>query len=456
MTARQLTIKGVSASPGLASGPLVVLAPQPRRSAESAGTPEQESARLGEAIEAAIGDLAIILEKTEDEAASGMLEFQIAMLADDSLSGPAYRDIANGRSAAKAWGASLDTEIADYQTAEDAYFRARAIDLEDLRDRVLQHLLGGQERTLPAGSIVLAEELTPSRFLEHRTGIAGIALHRGSSSSHVAILARAQGTPMLIRLGPGNPEPGAEALLDATAGELTVNPDAQRRERFRVREVAARREWEAEESHLHEDAVLPGGERVQGLVNVANPQELAELDPSTCDGIGLVRTEFLFDEQRSGLPGEEEQLQIYRRVFDWAAGRPVTFRTLDAGADKPISGLTLDGESNPFLGVRGLRLSLRRPDVFKGQLRALIRAAVERGPLKVMLPMVTEPSELDQARELIRASSMTRGNAAASTLPRVVGSLSHVAVCLQTPWSAWQEDIGPLDVATETNRPDQH
>jgi phosphotransferase system enzyme I (PtsI) len=135
------------------------------------------------------------------------------------------------------------------------------------------------------------------------------------------------------------------------------------------------------------------------MINVTGLAELADLDPAKVDGIGLMRTEFLF-QGREKLPTEEEQYQIYKRMLEWAAGRPVTIRTLDAGGDKPIAGLTQSGDINPFLGVRGVRLSLRRLDIFRAQLRALARAAAA-GNLKVMIPMVTVPEELDRCRALL-------------------------------------------------------
>jgi phosphotransferase system enzyme I (PtsI) len=135
------------------------------------------------------------------------------------------------------------------------------------------------------------------------------------------------------------------------------------------------------------------------MINVTGLAELEGLDPAHVDGIGLMRTEFLF-QGREKLPTEEEQYQIYKRMLEWAAGRPVTIRTLDAGGDKPIVGLTQPGDMNPFLGVRGVRLSLRHLDVFREQLRALARAAVA-GNLKVMIPMVTVPEELDRCRTLL-------------------------------------------------------
>jgi phosphotransferase system enzyme I (PtsI) len=146
-------------------------------------------------------------------------------------------------------------------------------------------------------------------------------------------------------------------------------------------------------------AVTADGTPIEILLNISDPAELDGLDPSRCDGIGLVRTELLFHGER-GLPDEERQYVVYRRIAEWAQGRPVTIRTLDAGGDKPIPGLTLTAESNPFLGVRGLRLSLARPEVFRTQLRAVARAALH-GDVKIMLPMVTLPRELAAARVML-------------------------------------------------------
>jgi phosphotransferase system enzyme I (PtsI) len=149
------------------------------------------------------------------------------------------------------------------------------------------------------------------------------------------------------------------------------------------------------------------------MINVAEPEELDALDPAICDGIGLVRTEFLFHGP-AGLPDEERQYRAYRRMAEWAGGKPVVLRTLDAGGDKPVAGLTIDGESNPFLGTRGIRLSLARPEVFLVQLRAIVRAAAH-GNVKVMLPMVTVPEEVDRAASLLDqafAEVRARGEAA--------------------------------------------
>jgi phosphotransferase system enzyme I (PtsI) len=192
-----------------------------------------------------------------------------------------------------------------------------------------------------------------------------------------------------------------------------------------------------EASHLPHPAVLANGERVSVLLNVADVAELDELDPEHCDGIGLVRTELLFH-RSGGLPNEDEQFAAYRRIVEWAQGRPVTVRTLDAGGDKPIPGYTLQGESNPFLGVRGVRLSLRHPTVLRTQLRALVRAAA-LGPLKVMVPMVTRPLELDAVRKLLEQAVH------ALRLEGVPAALPSLGMMVEVPAAAIAVDLFDAD-----------
>jgi phosphotransferase system enzyme I (PtsI) len=191
------------------------------------------------------------------------------------------------------------------------------------------------------------------------------------------------------------------ALVDGDAGTVIFDPQPETRRLFEQRMNAANDVRAIADAGRAKPALTADGRRIAVLLNIAAPEDLAGLDPAICDGIGLVRTEFLFGASQ-GLPDEETQYAAYRRILDWAEGRSVTIRTLDAGGDKPIAGLTIDGESNPFLGLRGIRLSLSRPEVFRLQLRALARAAVH-GRLKVMLPMVAVPSELDHSAALLDA-----------------------------------------------------
>lgn len=389
-------ITGRSAAPGIACGPLLRLAPTTPQRPSSRSTGGEQQA-LADALEAARLDLAALAGKAEDDDAEAILAFQIALLEDDNLAAPAFAGIADGKSADCAWCAAIDPEIASYEQAEDSYFRARASDLRDLRDRVLRRLAGEVDQAVPPGAIVAVEDMPPSVFLATDWRDGGLVLRRGSPSSHVAILARSRGVPMLVGVDIDHLESGADAVLDGDAGMVIVDPDPELKADYDAR-LAEQAKLRSEAASYSGPALTASGERVQLMINVTGLAELRDIDPSTVDGIGLMRTEFLF-QARDKLPNEQEQFEIYRQMVEWAKGKPVTIRTLDAGGDKPIAGLTEAGDPNPFLGVRGVRLSLRRLDVFRLQLRALARAAVA-GNLKVMIPMVTVPEELDRCRQL--------------------------------------------------------
>ncbi len=391
-------LKGRPASPGLAAGPVHVLAGQHVTRVPS-GDPSTEAADLSAAIASASAALETLAAASAGEAAD-ILGFQVALLSDDELSRPAFAAIADGVSADQAWSAALDTEIAGYQAAEEEYFRARAADLVDLRDRVLLTLAGAGADTIPAGAVVVGTDLPPSRFLGIDWSAGGaIVLTGGSPSSHVAVLARSRGVPMVVQLGGDPAALGDFALVDGGAGEIVPDPTGPERKAFAVRMEDERALAEKAAELLDKPAVAASGERILVNLNIADPGELKRIDPAHCDGVGLVRTEFLFHD-RPQSPGEEAQFGVYRTMAEWAQGRPVVIRTLDAGGDKPIPGLTPAGESNPFLGVRGIRLSLRHPELLRTQLRALCRAAAY-GEVKVMLPMVTVPSEVMVTRRMM-------------------------------------------------------
>ena len=394
-------IEGRSAAPGVALGPIVRLAPAKHDARQHRSAAEEHHA-LVDALAASQADLAALVREIGDDEAEAILSFQIALLEDDNLAAPAFALIAGGEVANRAWSAALALQIASYDGASDPYFRARASDLRDLRDRVLRHLAGEVDQIVPPGVIVAADDMPPSMFLATDWRDGGLILRRGSPSSHVAILARSRGVPMIVGVDVERLENGTDALLDGEAGLLIIDPDTDTRAVYRQRR-AEQSEARQAVAAFNGPALTASGELVRVMINVTGLAELEDLDPAHVDGIGLMRTEFLF-QGREKLPTEEEQYRIYRRMLEWAAGKPVTIRTLDAGGDKPIAGLTQPGDMNPFLGLRGVRLSLRHPDVFRAQLRALARAAVV-GNLKVMIPMVTVPEELDCCRALFEQAS---------------------------------------------------
>jgi phosphotransferase system enzyme I (PtsI) len=398
-TVAVVCLRGTPVSPGLAHGRLVVLADESRVPLREHGGVDEEASRMRAAIASASAELAVLTERAEDADAQTILAFQVAMLADPVVTEPAFVALAHGETAEQAWRKAMDLQIREYHEADDLYFRARASDLRDMRDRVLRSLGGASATAIAPGSIVVATDLPPSRFLEIAWDGGGVALTQGSANSHVAMLARSRGVPMLIDLEQADLRSHTEAMIDTENAMLVVSPDgklavdfASRQQRAGIARAEARR-------YIDAPAVTASGERVQLLINVADGTELDHLDAACCDGIGLVRTELMLRDA-ADLADEEKQYRAYRRILRWADGRPVIIRTVDAGGDKPISGYTVHGELNPFLGMRGLRLSLLHPEILTTQLRALARAA-SHGALKVMVPMVTSPRELDRVRALL-------------------------------------------------------
>ncbi len=390
--------RGRTASIGFARGPFIPV-DAGANGERVAGSAAEEVLALRGAIEAASRQIAELATAAGGEAAQ-ILEFQVALLEDQDLLDPVFLSIGEGAPADGAWRSALDSQIAEYETAPDEYLKARSSDLADLRDRVLRILRGEERQALriPSGAVVCADDLPPSRFLEiDWSAGGGLALLRGSPTSHVAMLARARAIPMVVQLG-SVPATGATALLDGEGATLELDPSAEQIGLFERRRELHRKSRASARAILRRPAASWQGERIKLLINIHGVEDLEHADAQYADGIGLMRTEFLL-KGPGGLPDEETQYQTYDSILRWAAQRPVTIRTFDAGGDKPVPGFTQDGEANPFLGVRGLRLCLSRPEIFEVQLRALARAAV-RGNLKVMFPMVTTADELEAARKL--------------------------------------------------------
>ncbi len=391
--AGELTVIGKAAAPGHASGPVHVL-----RTAEPGGLVSGVDGlqALTSAIGTATVQLTELMARSNDEGLQ-ILTFQCEFLRDETLLDGATASIAAGKDAATAWNEAIQAEIDGYERSDDEEFFARAADLRDLSARVTSLLTGTiSPDPVPPGSIVFADEMLPSQFLsvDWRQGGA-LVTRRGSPHSHVALLARSRGVPMIVQAEGLPDRPRETALVDGNSGVVVINPENARGPLAQAELVArpGRMPVAASANAIDREAEF------ELLINVSDADELTCVDPAICDGIGLVRTEFMF--MGAALPSEEEQYGAYSRILRWAKGLPVTIRTLDAGGDKPIAGLSISGESNPFLGVRGIRLALVRRDVFRVQLRALLRAAAI-GPLQVMIPMVTVPSELAAARELLR------------------------------------------------------
>ena len=382
------------------------------------------------ALERAIVAMRDHLETSATTAAGerrALLEGHQALLDDVEMQDAARGAISAGRSAGMAWREAT-ARMADALLAlGDARMRERAADLKDLEEQVLRILAGhppGTARAFPAGCIVVADDLLPSQMMAlERQHVGGVCLARGGATAHVAILAAAAGIPMLVGAGAGVlgiPE-GTPVVLDADAGFLAVDPPAAE-QAARAGAMSRRTvQREADLATARDPAITRDGTRIAVLANLASLEEVAGALRNGAEGSGLLRTEFLFLD-RGTAPGEEEQRAQYAGIVAAMQGACVAIRTMDVGGDKPIAYLPMPAEENPALGLRGIRASLREPELLRTQLRAIVRV---EGPCRVLLPMVTDVSELHAARAALVQ--------AAADLGRPVPPLG---VMIETPSSA--------------------
>lgn len=362
------------------------------------GTEAQERALLAANIQRAKHALAT-LAYAQDKDAKDIIGLQIALLEDDTFLEPVFARVKSGMKADIAWETHLDQEIDNYAGSEDRHFQSIAHDLVDLKKRMLRLIRESPHSQWTSvqqtNLILLADDISPSDLLSiDRAALSGLALIKGSLTNHVAVLARGRGIPLIVGCPPAILfiSNGSPILLDADNNIIAVNPDGNRQinmSRPPSKKPASPRiihKADAKGSHSE-------NRTVNICLNIDGPEIIQNIDVSAVDGIGLFRTEFLITDGQ--LPDENEQFEIYRSVLDWSRGKQVVIRTFDFGGDKVINGLIADQNVNPFLGVRGYRLSRMYPDLFRGQLKALARAA-PYGNLAVMIPMVTAPFEMSE------------------------------------------------------------
>jgi multiphosphoryl transfer protein len=417
-------LAGLPGAPGIVSGPARHLrVAEPEIPTGSTADPEQEWEALLAALDHSRGEIRAARESVAARAgdySAAIFDAHLLFLDDEALLEPARRAIfEEGRNAAEAWHAAAEAVAADYRSLDDDYLRARADDLMGVARQVVAALTGTEAGpALSSPGIVVAEDLTPADTAGLDRELArGIVTAVGSPTSHSAILARSLGIPAAVGVGETLLEvrEGTELLLDGDAGAVYVEPNAELVAEYARR--SAERDEEAREARAlaAEPALTRDGQAVEVVANIGAPDDVQTALANGAEGVGLLRTEFLFLERQS-MPGEDEQYEVYSRIAEALEGRPLVLRTLDIGADKPLPYVPTRPEANPFLGVRGIRLTLERPELLETQLRAALRTAAEH-PLKLMFPMVTTLEEyrlaraaLERARdELERAGSAVPG-----------------------------------------------
>jgi phosphocarrier protein FPr len=396
----------VIASPGIAIGPACrVEARRPTLPDHEPGDPTGNWRRLREAIAETRRDLSRTrarVSRETGEADAAIFDAHLMLLDDTELLGDARGRIDAGVGAARAWHDAVTGVEEQFGNLDDSYLRGRAADVRAVGDQVLRRLLG-LDGALPAmAGILVAADLAPADAADLDTSLVrGVVLAHGSPTSHAAILATAKGITMLVAAGSEALAiaDGTRLVVNADRGELIVDPteevlgDYERRLADRARRYAV----------IHAEAALPAvtrdGRTIPVNANLGSLDDAKAAADAHADRAGLVRTEFLFH-ARSQPPTIHEQEAIYRAITDAFAGRRVVFRTLDAGGDKPLAFAPVEHEANPFLGIRGIRLSLRHPELLLQQVQAICAVAAD-APVSVMFPMVSTLDELLAARALV-------------------------------------------------------
>jgi phosphocarrier protein FPr len=367
--------------------------------------PDAEWSRLERACAAARSDVerarADVAEAAGEQEAA-IFDAHLLLLEDEALLEAARRAIFDERqNAAKAWYESSERAAEEWGALDDAYLRERAADVREVAARVVDQLegRGGPVLAMEGPGIVVAAELTPGQAAGLDRGLVrGIATAHGTGTSHAAILARGLGIPAVVGLGESllAVPPGTLLLLDGDAGTVEVDPLEAVVTAAEGRREAAAARAEDRRARAAAPVATRDGRRIEVAANVGVAADAVEAVALGADGVGLLRTEFLFL-GRERLPDEEEQLSAYCNIAAALEGRPLVVRTLDVGADKPLPAVPQEPEANPFLGRRGIRLALAEPELLRVQLRALLRAAAEH-PIKIMFPMVTALAEFRAAR----------------------------------------------------------
>ncbi len=414
-------VKGVMASPGQTVGSIFQLKSQEILVREEGGTEAQESARLSQALCEAkfqLETVSTLLKKEGDASQALIFDAHQELLDDPNLLDSARTQLMNGKSAAYAWHLAYSETAEQLASLNNALLAARATDVRDVGTRVLRLLEGVQDSKVlfPENCILVAEDLTPSDVAGlDRSRVIGLVTTTGGATSHVAILARSIDLPALAGAHDSvlSIPNGTLGILDATQGELRLQPTDQELAECQEQKLAHESRKKKEAQSAHDPAVMLEGRKVEIVVNLKGAQESSEALQMGAEGVGLLRTEFLFM-SRETAPTEEEQLASYLPIVRaFGKKRPVIIRTLDVGGDKPLRYLPLPHEENPFLGERGLRVSLNRQDIFRTQLRAILRASLD-GDVRIMFPMVSTLCELRQAKAILEEERSSLGVPAVS------------------------------------------
>ncbi len=441
-------LDGVAASEGVAVGPAFVHVPgevEPERETIAKEEVERELERFRGAVEAVARELAQTAERLREggsESEAGIFDAHVEMAEDPEFHSEVEERV-RGLESPEAAVLAVGEEYAGmFAAMEDEYLAARADDVRDVATQIATELMGGRKsglETLAEPSVILAPNLAPSDTARIPRGMAlGFVISEGSRTSHVSIMARSFGIPAVVGVGGALEDAlGAEVVaLDGTEGYAIADPDESTISAFEEKQKNLAAEAATLEEYKHVEASTKDGRRIEVAANIGSAGEAEDALEWGAEGVGLFRTEFLFME-RPQLPTEEEQYEAYREVAEAFGEKPVIIRTIDVGGDKDLPGVDQPEEENPFLGWRGIRMCLDVPELFKPQLRAILRAA-PYGNLRIMFPMVVDNVELRAAKEILdecRAELEREGEETGTV---------EVGIMVETPAAAIRaQDIAP-------------
>jgi len=435
-------VRGIAAAPGIAIGPIFQLRRAEVRIEETFGGASAEETRLQTAIEQARGQLAALHQQMHTRSGASeaaIFEVHLEILDDPDLLDAVLGKIGQQQPAAQAWQSIIEARAKLMAGLNDPLLAARAADIHDVGYRVLRLLVGADDQGLRLPEhpvIVVAHDLSPSDTASlPKDRVLGFCTAVGGPTAHSAIIARALSLPAMVSAGSGvlDLANNTPAILDGRSGTLTINPDAQVVAQARQAQATWRQQQERAARTAADPAITPDGHRIEVVANVGGLADAQAAMLAGAEGVGLLRTEFLFLD-RASAPTEEEQFTVYRDIAQAMQGQAVIVRTLDIGGDKPLPYIEVPPEANPFLGERGIRLCLNRPHLLREQVRAILRAA-QHGRLRIMFPMIADIGELRAARTIVE-----------EVRAELNGPAVEIGIMIEIPSAALMADVLAAEV----------
>ena len=405
-------VSGTGASAGIGIGRVVILKEETLEiKRETIADAEAEKVRFKKAVEKSIEDtkaLADDMAQRIGEKEAEILNGHLMLLQDPMMTMEIEGKIDGEKLCSEAAVEDVCTMYADmFASMDDELMQQRAADMRDIKTRMQKVLLGVQSvdvSSLPAGSVLVSEDLTPSVTAGiNPANVTGIVTELGGRTSHSAILSRALEIPAVVAASGilSQVKDGDAIILDGETGEIFLQPDESLKAEYEAKQAVYLKEKEELKKYIGKETITKDGVKIETAANIGRPEDVDRVLSYDAEGIGLFRTEFLFMD-RTAMPTEEEQFEAYRKVAVAMDEKPVIIRTLDIGGDKEIPYMGLKKDENPFLGYRAIRFCLdRKDDIYRPQLRALLRASAF-GAIKIMIPMVTCVEEYREAKALIQ------------------------------------------------------